>query len=233
MAENKKSIIIYADWIEKFEELTDEEAGKLIKHFFRYVNDMNPEAPDRTTKLMFIDIKNTLKRDLKKYESKKEERSKSGRLGNLKRYNKDLYDKVKSDKLTLEQAEKLAKDRLANDNVANLAVNDSVSDSVSDSDIIDKSITYTKENFLENWNQLRSHYLKTPSNLNKLYREESDAFNDLENDTTKEEYHKALNGLFKQEKVPSDVMRFRPKHFLNNIDTYLDAELNKKYNLYV
>ena len=60
MAENKKSIIIYADWIDKFEELTDDEAGKLIKHFFRYVNDMNPEAPDRTTKLMFIDIKNAL-----------------------------------------------------------------------------------------------------------------------------------------------------------------------------
>ena len=92
---------------------------------------------------------------------------------------------------------------------------------------------YTKENFLENWNQLRSHYLKTPSNLNKLYREESDSFNDLENDTTKEQYHKALHGLFKQEKVPADVMWFRPKHFLNNIDTYLDAELNKKYNLYV
>lgn len=134
MAENKKSIIIYADWIEKFEELTNEEAGKLIKHFFRYVNDMNPEAPDRTTKLMFIDIKNTLKRDLCKYESKKEERSKSGRLGNLKRYNKDLYDNVKSDKLTLEKAEELAKDRLASNDVAKLAVNDSVSvsDNVSD-----------------------------------------------------------------------------------------------------
>ena len=92
---------------------------------------------------------------------------------------------------------------------------------------------YKIENFLENWNQLRSHYLKTPSNLNKLYREESDSFNDLENDTTKEQYHKALHGLFKQQKVPADVMWFRPKHFLNNIDTYLDAELNKKYNLYV
>jgi len=97
----------------------------------------------------------------------------------------------------------------------------------------EEQYVYTKENFLENWNQLRSHYLKTPSNLNKLYREESDSFNDLENDTTKEQYHKALHGLFKQEKVPADVMWFRPKHFLNNIDTYLDAELNKKYNLYV
>jgi hypothetical protein len=33
-------------------ELEDDEAGRL-KHFFRYVNDLNPEYPDRTTKLMF------------------------------------------------------------------------------------------------------------------------------------------------------------------------------------
>ena len=54
MAENKKSIIVYADWIELFESLTDDEAGKLIKHFFRYVNDKNPTAPDRITELSFI-----------------------------------------------------------------------------------------------------------------------------------------------------------------------------------
>jgi hypothetical protein len=57
MAENKKGVLVYADWIDKFEELEDDEAGRLIKHFFRYVNDLNPEYPDRTTKLMFIDIK--------------------------------------------------------------------------------------------------------------------------------------------------------------------------------
>lgn len=34
MAENKKSIIVYADWIHVFKELDDEEAGQLIKHFF-------------------------------------------------------------------------------------------------------------------------------------------------------------------------------------------------------
>jgi hypothetical protein len=141
MAENKKGVIVYADWIDKFEGLTDEEAGKLIKHFFRYVNDLNPEAPDRITKLLFIDIKNTLKRDLKKYENKKEERSNAGKLGNLKKYNEDLYDLVISKKITLkialEQAEYRktshsdTKDTLANKTLAKLAVSDSVS--VSDS----------------------------------------------------------------------------------------------------
>lgn len=83
MAENKKRVIVYADWIDKFEELEDDEAGKLIKHFFRYINDLNPEAPDRTTKLMFIDIKNTLKRDLDKWEEKSPERIEKARLAGL------------------------------------------------------------------------------------------------------------------------------------------------------
>jgi len=83
MAENKKGIIVYADWIDKFEELEDEEAGRLIKHFFRYVNDLNPEYPDRTTKLMFIDIKATLKRDLTKWEDKSPQRIEKARLAGL------------------------------------------------------------------------------------------------------------------------------------------------------
>ena len=83
MADNKKSILVYADWIDKFEELEDDEAGRLIKHFFRYVNDLNPEYPDRTTKLMFIDIKNTLKRDLGKWEEKSPQRSEKARVAGL------------------------------------------------------------------------------------------------------------------------------------------------------
>jgi hypothetical protein len=68
MAEGKKSFVAYCDWQETFEELTDEEAGKLIKHLFNYVNDKNPEASDKLTKMCFIPIKQSLKRDLKKYE---------------------------------------------------------------------------------------------------------------------------------------------------------------------
>lgn len=83
MAENKKGVLVYADWMEKFEELEDDEAGRLIKHFFRYVNDLNPEYPDRTTKLMFIDIKNTLKRDLNKWEEKAPTRIEKARLAGL------------------------------------------------------------------------------------------------------------------------------------------------------
>ena len=80
MAENKKAFVAYCDWLESFEELTDEEAGKLAKHLFRYVNDLNPEAPDRMTKMCFIPIKQSLKRDLLKYE----ERAERARINGLK-----------------------------------------------------------------------------------------------------------------------------------------------------
>jgi hypothetical protein len=70
MAEGKNSIIVYRDWIDIFEDLEDDEAGRLIKHFFRYVNDQNPDPPDRLTGLMFKTIKSTLKRDLKLWEAK-------------------------------------------------------------------------------------------------------------------------------------------------------------------
>lgn len=67
MAENKKSFIAYCDWLETFEELEDDEAGRLVKHLFRYVNDLDPQTEDKLTRMTFIPIKQTLKRDLKKH----------------------------------------------------------------------------------------------------------------------------------------------------------------------
>ena len=81
MAEGKKGIIVYADWLKKFEALEDDEAGKLIKHFFRFVNDLNPKAPDRITELSFIDIEQSLKRDLVKWENKANRSRENGKLG--------------------------------------------------------------------------------------------------------------------------------------------------------
>lgn len=91
---------------------------------------------------------------------------------------------------------------------------------------------YDSVNFLKNWNELRSHYLKTSSNLNKLYLEDMDLFNSRSSEFTKEQWQTALKGLFKQEKIPRKVMHFKPKHFLENVEQYLDAELNKEYKLY-
>lgn len=81
MAKEKKSFVAYCDWIESFEELSDEEAGRLVKHLFRYVNDKNPEDPDKLTKMCFIPIKQALKRDLNKYQIIRERNIENGKKG--------------------------------------------------------------------------------------------------------------------------------------------------------
>jgi hypothetical protein len=96
MAEDKKSVLVYVDWISIFKKLEDDEAGRLIKHFFEYVNDQNPIAPDRLTELLFEPIKLTLKRDLVKYENKRA----INKENILKRWNKEyttVYDGIKTD----------------------------------------------------------------------------------------------------------------------------------------
>ena len=79
MAENKKSFLMYCDWQSTFESLTDEEAGQLIKHFFKYVNDENPAADNRLISIVFEPMKAVLKNDLKKWEYRQEQRAEAGR----------------------------------------------------------------------------------------------------------------------------------------------------------
>lgn len=79
MAENKKSFVAYADWKETFEALSDEKAGQLIKHIFAYVNDENPESEDMLINAVFASIKQTLKRDLRKWEKQYTQRVEAGK----------------------------------------------------------------------------------------------------------------------------------------------------------
>ena len=81
MAKDKKSFILYCDYIHTFSQLPDEFAGKLIKHVLEYVNDMNPESDDWMLNATFEPIKRQLKRDLKKYEKIQERNRANGALG--------------------------------------------------------------------------------------------------------------------------------------------------------
>lgn len=89
MAENKNSIIFYRDWKEIFESLSDKDCAELIRHIFKYVNDENPKTENKIVSAVFIPIKNTLKRDLKKWENIRERNkvngSKGGRPNNPKK----------------------------------------------------------------------------------------------------------------------------------------------------
>jgi len=75
----KKSFILYADQKAIFNELSNEQAGKLIKYIYSYVNDENPYIDDQIIKVCFAPIKLQLKRDLEKWEQKQIQRSEAGK----------------------------------------------------------------------------------------------------------------------------------------------------------
>lgn len=81
MAKDKKSFLLYIDWITSVEKLSDKEAGLLFKHILRYVNDQDPESPDRFIDIVFEPIKRQLKIDLKKWESIRERNKLNGSKG--------------------------------------------------------------------------------------------------------------------------------------------------------
>src|SRR5689334_14437163 len=81
MAENKKSFLLYCDYIHMVEKLPDEKAGQLFKHILNYVNDNNPKSEDILIEIAFEPIKQQLKRDLKKYEQKAVINRENGKKG--------------------------------------------------------------------------------------------------------------------------------------------------------
>lgn len=75
--------------IHVFEELSDEQAGKLIKHIFEYVNDKNPQLDDQILKVCFAPIKAQLKRDLEDWIKICERNKSNGNLGGRPKKNPD------------------------------------------------------------------------------------------------------------------------------------------------
>ena len=81
MAEGKKSAILYCDLIHTVEKLTDDQAGRLFKHYLRYINDLNPVTDDVLTEIAFEPIKQSLKRDLVKWEKRADRSRENGKKG--------------------------------------------------------------------------------------------------------------------------------------------------------
>ena len=68
MAENKKSFLLYCDLIHTVKQMPKEKAGELFMHILEYVNDLEPNTDDLIIQLTFEPIRQSLKRDLEKYE---------------------------------------------------------------------------------------------------------------------------------------------------------------------
>ena len=117
MAKDKKSFILYSDAIHTVEKLSDTDAGQLLKHLLRYVNDQNPTTENPLVEIAFEPIKQQLKRDLVKFEDVKVKRSEAGKAGATKRW------------------QEIANANKGIQTIANIAVNDNDNDNVISKDI--------------------------------------------------------------------------------------------------
>lgn len=93
MANDKKSFLLYCDLIHTVEQLTDEQAGDLFKHILRYVNDQQPQTENVITRIAFEPIKQSLKRDLQKYEDIRKRNQDNAR----KRWDATASDRIPND----------------------------------------------------------------------------------------------------------------------------------------
>lgn len=152
MAEGKKSFVLYADQSEVFEKLTDEQAGKLIKHILRYVNDENPEAPDQLTEICFIPIKQSLKRDLQKWEKQRNQRIEAGKASAKarQRNSTSVNDRQRNSTVSV------------NGNVS-VSVNDNVINELSNSKELPMSVEDSFDFYVQSWTNATGRTIKTKS----------------------------------------------------------------------
>lgn len=96
----KKSFLLYLDGLAILNELSDEEAGILLKAVYYYQIGIDFKIENRTIKILFSNFKNHLDRDSLKYEEICHRRAEFGKAGGLAKANnkKSLRNEIKQDK---------------------------------------------------------------------------------------------------------------------------------------
>lgn len=85
---DKISFLIYLDYEEQFNLLTDEQLGQLIRAIIEYEKTKNIPELNGEVKIAFSFIKAQLDRDREKWQEEKQKRSEAGKKGMAKRWNK-------------------------------------------------------------------------------------------------------------------------------------------------
>lgn len=84
--QDKNSFILYADQKEVIDKLTDEQAGKLMKAVYQYVDSGTMPELDTLLEIAMIPIKQKIDKNNEKWQEEKEKRSDAGKKGMAKRW---------------------------------------------------------------------------------------------------------------------------------------------------
>lgn len=113
--------------------MPDDVAGRLFKHIFSYVNDENPTSDELLLNIAFEPIKQSLKRDLKKWEVRADRSRENGKKGGRP-------PKIENPQEPTETQQVFSEPRKPD----SVSVNGSDSDSVNDSEVKDKRFNFIK-----------------------------------------------------------------------------------------
>ena len=125
MAQDKKSFVLYTDLIHTVKKMNREDAGELLLHILKYVNDENPETENIIVDLTFEPIKQQFKRDLKSWEKTLEKRSDAGKASAEARRLAKLNQQNPTNSTHVESVEQTSTNPTVNDTVT-VTVNDTV-----------------------------------------------------------------------------------------------------------
>lgn len=121
----KDTFILYTEQKEVIDKLSDEQAGKLIKAIYEYVETGEMPKLDSVLDLVIIPFKQNLDRNADKYEETKKKRSEAGKLG----------AEIKKQKQAKQANAKFANNKQANQAVN---VNDNVNVNVNEDLLLEK-----------------------------------------------------------------------------------------------
>ena len=138
----KDSFILYTEKKELFDNLSDEEAGQLIKAIFYYAETGKASNLNKTLNLAFIPIRQDIDRNSDKWEKTKEKRSLAGKKGMQNRW-ENKSETITNDNNVMNDITNHNKNNnvtnvITNDNnaidditkITNITVNDNVNDNV-------------------------------------------------------------------------------------------------------
>lgn len=139
MDKDKKSFLIYLDYKEHFDLLTDEQLGMLMRAIMEYESTGKEPKIDGVLKMAFSFIKKQLDRDREKWKEEKNKKSEAGKKGMAKRWaktGKDNTDNNDNGVITKDNTDNNDKNAITEITVTdNVTVTDTVTDNVTVTDI--------------------------------------------------------------------------------------------------
>ena len=203
----KDSFILYTEQKEVIDKLTDEQAGKLIKAIYEYVETDKMPQLDSLLEIVIIPFKQNIDRNIDKWEQIKQKRSEAGKIG----------AEIKKQKQAKQANANFAKSKEANQAV-NVNENVNVNDNVN---VKDKKI-----HFADYVTMTNAEYEKLVSTYSKEFADQCitvlDNYKGANGKKYKSDYRAILNWVVdkvKQEQAKAPKKQYEQRQY-NDFDKF-------------